>query len=123
MIAEQRLRPHPDINDVKPFSSDDEACFGELRDVLARHGALERFGITLLHGHFEIADDEILVESIDVENRTLTTRPAKATEVAGDTIETNWRLDVREAMQRCERVCQRPWGPSGPHNPNHIPTG
>jgi hypothetical protein len=118
------LPPHPDINSVEPFSEADLACFEELRSVLERHNAQSRFGVTLLHQHFTTADDEILVESVDVNERTLTIQPVKMTQLVGtDTIETSWRLDSKEVMQRCESQCTRPYGPSGPHIRQHFTTG
>jgi hypothetical protein len=41
----------------------DRAVMDEVREVLAKHGALGRFGLTLLHSHFEVAHDEVLAES------------------------------------------------------------
>ena len=51
----------PTIDEVVPVGPDDEACINEIRSVLARHNALQRFGITLLHKHFDITDDEVLL--------------------------------------------------------------
>jgi hypothetical protein len=94
----------PDIDEVEPFSDRDQACMSDVRAVLARHGALQRFGLTLLHQHFDIADDEVLVEDIDVANRVLTCRPEKITG-AQNAVETSWRLDDPAGMARCRQVC------------------
>ena len=67
----------PDVNKVLELGNG-EKWFSELRDVLKKYGALDRFGITLLHKHFEIADDEIILETTDVKKRTLFMRPVKA---------------------------------------------
>src|SRR5260370_32755153 len=81
------------IDDIEPLSSQDTACLEEIREVLARHGALERFGVSLLHEHFEVADDEILVETCDIEARTLVTTPMKRAELGEEAIiQTNWCL-------------------------------
>ena len=79
-MADHSLMPQslPSIEDVKEFGPEDVACVGEIRDVLRRHGALQRFGITLLHRHFELAPDEVLVESVDVEHRAIRQVPRKA---------------------------------------------
>lgn len=96
----------PDIYDVSPVGPNDEACFAELREVLARHGALQRFGVTLLHQHFDMGEGEILVESIDVENRVLTLRPRPISYTRGGiSVETSWRLDDPIAQRRCETQC------------------
>lgn len=94
----------PDINDVEPVTGKDDAIFEEIRETLTRHGALTRFGVTLLHQHFEMADNEVLVEHIDVDNRILTNRPF-AVEQFGNAIETSWRLDDPTAQRRCETLC------------------
>lgn len=94
-----------DIDEVAPLGPDDQACVDEIRAVLAKHDALQRFGLTLLHDHFPVADDEMLVEEIDVENRILMSRPEK---IRPDdrVIETSWRLDDMTGMARCRTVCK-----------------
>jgi hypothetical protein len=95
----------PDIHDVESVSDADDVCFAELREVLERHHALDRFGVVLLHKHFELEPDEVMVEVVDTENRTLTTRPMKS-DPARHTIETVWRLDRPRGDRECERQCQ-----------------
>lgn len=96
------LPPLLDIDEVEARSDADNACFEELRKVLARHNALDRFGITLLHQHFHIGDDELLVEEVDVDSRTLIAQPVPQAEVASRRVkETNWRLDSDAAMSAC----------------------
>lgn len=41
-----RLR---DLRDVAPLDAADLACIAELREVLARHGRLQRFALQLVH--------------------------------------------------------------------------
>ena len=65
------------IADMKPIDNADAACLDEVRDVLARHGRLERFGVSLLHSHFRLDDDEVLLETTDVEKREHWVRPVK----------------------------------------------
>ncbi|MGK5053039.1 hypothetical protein [Janthinobacterium sp. RB2P8] len=59
-------QPVADISAVDPLLPEDLACFRELRDVLQRYGALDRFGISLIQRQFDIADDEELMEFTDV---------------------------------------------------------
>jgi hypothetical protein len=82
-----------DIDDVEPVGVDDTACLQELYAVLKRHGKHERFGVTLLHKHFPVNDDEVMLEHIDSANRRLELRPAKkdSPEVARS-VQTSWRL-------------------------------
>jgi hypothetical protein len=52
----------PDVTEVDPVDATDMAILAEIQDVLKRHNALGRFGVNLLHQHFDMADDEIMVE-------------------------------------------------------------
>ncbi|MGB0557538.1 MAG: hypothetical protein ACPGJW_09790, partial [Paracoccaceae bacterium] len=61
-----------DIDDIAPVNNSDYQVLNELRDVLIKHGYSERFGICLLHKHFDIAEGEIAVEHTDVEARVST---------------------------------------------------
>lgn len=65
------------IADVKPIGDSDAACLEEVRQVLLKHGQVERFGISLLHSHFDVADDEMLLETTDMEKREHWVRPVK----------------------------------------------
>jgi hypothetical protein len=95
-----------DIDEVRPFSDEDKQCFAELREVLERHGALQRFGVTLLHNHFPVYEGEVLVEECDEEGRTLTLKPMKRGEVdEGTLMQTNWRLDTEASVQGCVAYC------------------
>ena len=97
-------RHFDDINVVQPISSQDEACMAELRDVLKRHDRMDRFGLCLLHSHFDIGDDEILLETCDDETRTLTIRPVKKSELDhDDLIFTNWSFDQPGEIQACSK--------------------
>lgn len=104
------MKPLPRIEDLEPIGPSDDALFEELRLVLKAHGAEKRFGITLLHEHFDLKDGEILVESIDVKNRTLTCEPHKVEHVA-DAVETSWRLDGEDATRVCETLCRQERSP------------
>ena len=97
----------PDIEDVPPITETDYAVLREIRDVLARHGALKRFGINLLHRHFDLEPDEILVEYTDVENRTLVSRVETNAVFQNEThaIETNWAFDRDGASVVCRGGC------------------
>lgn len=94
-----------DIDEVAPLSLKDEACIREIKAVLGKYDSLSRFGLTLLHQHFDVADDEMLVEECDAENRRLTIMPQKLSALAGiPTVSTNWRLDTGAVMAKCIQV-------------------
>lgn len=97
-----------DIDATAPLNEEDRECMKEIRDVLARHNKLNRFGLTLLHSHFAINKGEILLESCDTEARELIMRVVPETSIkASEAIETSWRLSDSEAMTRCESICTR----------------
>ena len=98
----------PHISRAAEFSARDEACFREVRDVLRRHDALDRFGLTLIHSHFPVAEDEILLEETDTRARTQTVRTVKRDEVVdADVTVTNWRLTDGDAVHARTCVCAR----------------
>lgn len=72
--GQARMDRLPDIEEVSPLSERDEACFREIKEILRQHDSLRRFGLCLLHEHFQTSDDEILVEVCDPETRTLISR-------------------------------------------------
>ena len=107
-----------DIDSVAPLSEADAACVEEVTQVLKRHGRLRRFGLTLLHQHFPVAAEEILVEECDPERRTLTIKPQPMASL--ETMqyrETSWRLDTGKAVMNC--VC-RVDPDTGSHNHYHV---
>jgi hypothetical protein len=59
-----------DLPDVPPVGDGDLDCLAEIRDVLARHGKLDRFAVHLAHRHFALGPDEILIERPDPDGRT-----------------------------------------------------
>lgn len=118
------LPPLPNIDDVRPVDDTDQACFDAVRRVLEEHGALSRFGLTLLHSHFDVAAAEVLVERVDSETRTLTIRPIDI-DAAANAVETSWRLDDPSGQQRCETRCQPERNFQGQpyHNRPHYTVG
>src|SRR5262249_39367548 len=75
METRERTGKLPAIENAEPLGCQDVALLTELREVLARHGALGRFGLTLLHEHFPVEDNEVLLETNDPLTRTLEMRP------------------------------------------------
>jgi len=108
------------IDDVEPIGDGDAACLAEVRDVLKKHGALLRFGVALLHSHFDLADDEIMLESSDDESRSLLTRPVRQADAGDRSVGTIWMLREgnAETMSWCRRFCRK-LPISGGHNQDH----
>ena len=94
------------IHETLPRQDSDDACFQEIKEILKRHGLEHRYGLTLLHKHFELSDDEILVEHTDPEKRMLTSVPMKVTEVpASNLMEVTWSLATDATLSVCLIKC------------------
>src|SRR5579884_990287 len=91
VMAPMQWAKMKDMDEVEPINGSDYACLAEIREVLKRHGKQERLGIALLHKHFEVAGDEMLVEYTDKQERVLTTKTVKVEE-AGTTVGTIYQL-------------------------------
>lgn len=106
-----------DIGDVQPLGDSDYEVLKEIGDVLRRHKRTDRFGVCLLHKHFDIEDDEELVEETDTQERISTTRVQKASAQNGRTIETMWRFsDNMKTITKCVLRCIY----SGGHSRYHV---
>jgi hypothetical protein len=92
-----------DFHEVEPINESDSACLDEVCEVLKKHGKLERFGVSLLHKHFDLAADEVLVEDNDPQTRVLTVKAVKKNQTDHLT-ETMWRFvdGQRVATLRCD---------------------
>ncbi|MBV8682842.1 MAG: hypothetical protein JO111_08220 [Caulobacteraceae bacterium] len=83
----------------------DELCLAEIVEVLDRYGRRDRFGVFLLDPPFPVSDEEVLVESCDSANRTLTLRPVTKGDLDGVRyITTRWRLDADSPEPACVRL-------------------
>ena len=73
-VDDYAVLPDMDATDVGVLGEDDRACLDELGQYLAATDAWQRFGIWLLHKHFEPAPGEVFVErAIAAPRRTETT--------------------------------------------------
>jgi len=98
----------PDIADVPRISDADHECLDAIRDVLIRHNAVGRFGVHLVHKHFDVAPDEVLVEYTDVDERTLHCQVEKRVDDHGESknrIETMWSFVGDGATRVCDQQC------------------
>lgn len=111
-----------DIDQVQPVDEIDLDCLNELKAVLKKHGKQNRFGIALLHKHFDLQDDEMLVEFTNFKERKLEIRPVKKTSVS-NVVETIWQIsDDYSRESGVSLVCQRYCGADihGNHAPYHA---
>jgi hypothetical protein len=105
------------IDDVRPIDESDAECLEEIRLVLAKYGNLSRFGIALLHSHFELAEDEMMLETTNVALREHWVRPVKKSyleEVGLDTQATIMSFDESGYRQDCG-CCRDKDGHTGRH--------
>jgi len=111
-----------DIHDVKPLDERDNACLDAIREVLERFGCLDRFGVNLLHKHFEMADDEVLVEEVDGASRKLVTQPVKISLLQSEmasAYQTQWHWQ-RGADGAVALVCVMRCFPGNYESPGHA---
>lgn len=107
-----------DIDDIEPLNDGDTSCLLAVRQVLKEFGMQDRWGVALLHSHFKMEPDEIMLEFADKGSRTLTTTAVKESE-AGQKVGTIWQLnDGPQPLQWCRKYCRRNWlgGHSKEHN-------
>lgn len=114
-IAPMQWANIADLHDVPALSDDDLECMRDIREVLARHRKLDRFALHLVHKHFDLQPDELLVEYNDAGPREQYFRVEKATpHILANSIPTTWTLEANEPLARC--VCAtRPGGHLGRH--------
>ncbi len=94
------------VIDVANLDSSDEKCLAEIQSVIERYSLTDKFGVALLHKHFLIDEDEMLVERNYSKERRLVTSPEKALDVKeDDLITTIWRFDngVRYGCSYCNK--------------------
>jgi len=76
-VEDYEALPHMDTTDVGDLREEDQACLEELGQYLVTTEAWERFGIWLLHKHFEPAPGEVFVEHTVREPRKTETTPVE----------------------------------------------
>jgi hypothetical protein len=99
------LHALPSFDDAMPLGLGDEEFIRDLHDVLEKHSNLNRFGLCLLHDHFAVAADEILLESNDHTARTLNLEVVKRADLPTGKF-TSWRIggpnaQALEALTAC----------------------
>lgn len=108
-----RLR---ELRDVAPLDGADLDCMNELREVLARHGCLDRFALHLVHSHFDVAAHEVLVEYSDPVRREQWLRvEARDSPAARDAIPTTWLLGAHRPAVVCVCAVRADQGHLGRH--------
>ena len=92
--------------------------------MLLKHNALDRFGVTLIHKHFELEENEQLVEFTDIDSRRLTIQPVSDSESL-NTVETSWKFSKEPSgphpLTVCVFRCYYDSEPSPQHVGKHVP--
>src|SRR5690348_17183084 len=83
-VEDYTVLDHMDATDVGSLSDDDRACLADVGRYLVAAGACDRFGIWLLHKHFEPESGEVFVEQAVRSPRMIKTSPV----VRSETLET-----------------------------------
>ena len=89
----------PSFEEAEALGPHDAEFVRDLVTVLARHGNLNRFGLCLLHDHFPIAADEVLVETNDPRARTLHAHVEKV-DATGHVKASQWRFVPHADLDR-----------------------
>jgi hypothetical protein len=94
-----------DIDDAMHLDASDLICLSEIQELLEAHGKEQRFSIGLIHKHFDLLDNEVLLETCDPVRRTLKCQPVDRSVLgSGKVVATSWTKDL--GIERgCEKVC------------------
>lgn len=115
-IAPMHWANTKDLVDCAPISEADITCMKDVRAILEKHGKLDRFALHLIHKHFDLAEDEILVEYSDASRREQFFKAEKASsEAARHAIPTTWTLKGMEPMAFCVCAYRQGAGHLGRH--------
>ncbi|HAS43958.1 MAG TPA: hypothetical protein DCS93_26005 [Microscillaceae bacterium] len=104
-----------ELNPSQILTEQDTKCFEEIRHILQKHKAQNRFGVTLLDNE-ELKDNQIRLETNSIEQRHLLTNIVMRESVVSNSIQTNWTLDVK-AVAACTVQC------ADGHDSKHQSTG
>lgn len=99
-----------DIHEVEPLTQKDAECFREVQDVLRSYGLLHKFGLALLHKHFDLDENEVVMEETQRNARKQTLSVMSLNDVPEDTVPTIWKLtESGDAVNVC-RCYGKPHG-------------
>jgi hypothetical protein len=86
----------PSIESVSSFNPAVHGEFlNEVSDLFKKHHMLDRIGLCLLHQHYDIRPNEILVETTESQNRITTLQPVDAISAdRANLLETAWKVEI-----------------------------
>jgi hypothetical protein len=84
-----------------------QACMGQVAEILRQHGLEGKIGLSVLHEHFQVGDDELMFESSDSAHRALKFEPVKRSAIdPQDVFISIWEPSEGKAMGCCPRTQQ-----------------
>lgn len=96
------------INSLQ-LSNTEQEMFKEVFAVFDKYKSLTRtFGLQLVHSHFSINDDEVLLETNNEELRHLFVRPVKVTQLNKIPLATSWAKDNNGVIKISQFCCDGP---------------
>ncbi len=82
-----------------------KACMGPINEILIAHGLGGKIGLEILHTHFPVAADELMYESVDENNRTVSFTPVKRDSVTDkESFVSAWNPGTGQPVKRCPRT-------------------
>jgi len=91
------------------YAEKDLPLFRAIRDCLVRHSAHDKFGLYLVHKHFDVAPDEEMVEHVDFEKARVDVYPdSRDTLDMAQMVPTNWFFSETDHGAVSVKVAQ--WG-------------
>lgn len=93
-----------EIEEDQLLTLQDQVCFAEIREILKKHQALNRFGIALLIDK-DLPNHLIRLETNSSKERTLITHIVNNDFPRGNLVQTNWRLNTIKAVAVCSTTC------------------
>ena len=112
---------HPaDFGSTSPVTHEDETVLAGVAERLRAHGKTERFGVRLIRNPLGLGENEVLVETCDIANRTLQCSVSERDGVSPDNnVETTWQWKptLSKSGPKVHRYCSFMCGslPDGTH--------
>ncbi|MEM9554506.1 MAG: hypothetical protein AAGC60_09615 [Acidobacteriota bacterium] len=111
------------VDEIEPINEKDLAILEEIRGVIDRHGYHNRFGVALLHKHFEVHAGEVALEETDEEARISTVRVVEDNGEDANRIGTMWRFKQDSLGPVSVTVCERQCDYNRGHKNVHVKVG
>jgi len=114
-----------DFGGTSSLSDDDEAVLAGIGERLQAAGKTERFGVRLIRNPLGLSEDEVLLETCDVPQRTLSCTVTERDDAqAANNVETSWQWKPNPGstgpavVQYCSTICAT--DPNGHHWNTHA---